>query len=36
MTRKQTIPKAVREQCWLTTVGKEYESKCYIKWCKDV
>ena len=22
MTRKQTIPKAVREQCWLTTVGK--------------
>ena len=35
MTRKQTIPKAVREQCWLTTVGKKYESKCYIPWCKN-
>ena len=27
MTRKVTIPKAVREQCWLATVGKKYESK---------
>ena len=35
MTRKQNIPKAVREQCWLTTVGKKYESKCYIPWCKN-
>ena len=35
MTRKQNIPKAIREQCWLTTVGKKYESKCYIKWCKN-
>ena len=36
MTRKQNIPKAVREQCWLTTVGKKYESKCYIRWCKNM
>lgn len=35
MTRKQNIPKAVREQCWLTTVGKKYESKCYVMWCKN-
>ena len=35
MTRKQNIPKAVREQCWLTTIGKKYESKCYVKWCKN-
>ena len=35
MTRKQNIPKAVREQCWLETIGKKYESKCYIKWCKN-
>ena len=35
MTRKQNIPKAVREQCWLTTVGKKYESKCYVRWCKN-
>ena len=35
MTRKANIPKAVREQCWLTTIGKKYESKCYIPWCKN-
>ena len=35
MTRKQNIPKAVREQCWLTTVGKKYECKCYIPWCNN-
>ena len=35
MTRKQNIPKAVREQCWLTTVGKKYENKCYVRWCKN-
>ena len=35
MTKKANIPKAVREQCWLTTIGKKYESKCYIKWCKN-
>ena len=35
MTRKQNIPKAVREQCWLTTVGTKYESKCYVRWCKN-
>ena len=36
MTRKQTIPKAVREQCWLKTIGKKYESKCYIPWCNNI
>ena len=36
MTRKANIPKAIREQCWLTNVGKKYESKCYIKWCKNI
>ena len=35
MTKKQTIPKAVREQCWLNTIGKNYESKCYVKWCQN-
>jgi len=35
MTKKQNIPKAIREQCWLTTVGKKYESKCYVRWCKN-
>jgi hypothetical protein len=33
--RKATIPKAIREQVWLTTFGKEYEHSCYISWCKN-
>jgi hypothetical protein len=35
MPKKATIPKAVREQCWLTTIGKKYDSKCYVKWCNN-
>ena len=34
--RKATIPKAIREQTWLKTFGKKYESKCYISWCENV
>ena len=34
--RKEKIPKAIREQLWLTTFGKKYEHKCYIPWCKNV
>ena len=36
MPKKATIPKAVREQCWLTIIGKKYESKCYVKWCNNI
>ena len=32
---KKNIPKAVREQVWLNIIGKKYESKCYISWCKN-
>ena len=32
---KTNIPKALREQIWLKFIGKRYESKCYIKWCKN-
>jgi hypothetical protein len=32
---KDKIPKALREQVWLTHVGKKYESKCHISWCKN-
>jgi|TARA_B110000902_G_C13879618_1_gene426176 hypothetical protein len=35
MPKKATIPKAVREQCWLTTIGKKYEAQCYVKWCNN-
>jgi 5-methylcytosine-specific restriction endonuclease McrA len=29
------IPKAVREQVWLKTVGKKFDSKCSIRWCNN-
>mgnify|MGYP006148968867 CR=1 FL=1 len=32
---KANIPKAIREQCWLNTIGEKYESKCYVAWCKN-
>jgi 5-methylcytosine-specific restriction endonuclease McrA len=32
---KKSIPKAVREQCWLKTFGEKYKSKCYVSWCKN-
>jgi len=32
---KEKIPKALREQVWLTHIGKKYDSKCYIPWCKN-
>ena len=33
--KKKTIPKAIREQCWLKTNGERYKSKCYVSWCKN-
>ena len=35
MPKKATIPKALREQVWLKTIGKKYEHECYIPWCKN-
>jgi len=32
---KEKIPKALREQVWLTHVGKKFESKCVVRWCKN-
>ncbi len=32
---KQSIPKAIREQCWLKTFGEKYKSKCYVSWCTN-
>ena len=34
--KKETIPKAVREQVWLQNLGKVYEHKCYVSWCKNI
>lgn len=32
---KDKIPKALREQVWLTHMGKKFEGKCYISWCSN-
>ena len=34
-TEKATIPKALREQVWLTHAGRTYDRKCLIPWCKN-
>jgi len=33
--KKAKIPKAIREQVWLKSFGKEFEHECYISWCKN-
>jgi len=33
--RKCKIPKALREQVWITSMGHKFEGKCKIKWCKN-
>ena len=34
--KKQTIPKALREQLWIKNCGKEFEHKCYVDWCENI
>ena len=34
--KKTKIPKAIREQCWTATLGKKFESKCYVTWCENI
>lgn len=33
--RKQKIPIALREAVWLRHMGKTFDGKCYIPWCKN-
>lgn len=33
--KKASIPKAIREQCWIKYFGKKFEHKCYISWCEN-
>ena len=33
---KKTIPKAIKEQCWMHVFGKSFEHTCYIPWCKNI
>jgi len=34
--RKTKIPKALREQVWLTWCGKKFEHKCLVDWCSNI
>jgi hypothetical protein len=34
--RKAKIPKALREQVWLSYKGKQFEKKCSVRWCTNV
>ena len=34
--KKVTIPKAIREQCWITVFGKQFQHSCYIPCCKNI
>jgi 5-methylcytosine-specific restriction endonuclease McrA len=32
---KEKLPKALREQVWLSHAGKCFDRKCLIPWCKN-
>ena len=34
-SRKQTIPKALREQVWIHYNGETFTTKCYVNWCEN-
>ena len=36
MTKKQTIPKAIREQVWIFYFNRTFKHKCYIPWCRNI
>jgi 5-methylcytosine-specific restriction endonuclease McrA len=33
--KKATIPSAMKEQIWLRSCGKVFESKCCVTWCQN-
>lgn len=35
LAKKAKIPRALREQVWLTTGGKVFEMKCPVDWCHN-
>ena len=32
---KRAIPKALKEQVWITNFGHCFKHTCYVKWCKN-
>lgn len=35
MHHKAKIPKALREQVWLSKFGKKFDAKCFTPWCEN-
>lgn len=35
-TSKAAIPKALREQVWVTHVGRRFDRRCIIPWCTNI
>jgi 5-methylcytosine-specific restriction endonuclease McrA len=33
---KEVIPKALREQVWITYNSTKYNATCYVRWCSNV
>ena len=34
--RKVAIPKALREQVWISWMGKKFSNKCSVTWCENI
>jgi 5-methylcytosine-specific restriction endonuclease McrA len=34
--RKIAIPKALREQVWISYIGKKFSNKCSVTWCENI
>lgn len=34
--KKARIPKALREQVWITHMGRVFENKCKVTWCTNI
>jgi hypothetical protein len=34
--RKVAIPKALREQVWISWMGKKFSNKCSVNWCENI
>ena len=35
VTEKATIPKALREQVWVTYAGRVFQRRCLVAWCQN-
>ena len=31
-----SIPSAIRQQTWLRYIGKQFNAKCRIRWCRNI